>query len=322
MPITPNRPNWPTGTPGGPQPAGQPRGPAITLGQQQFNYGSGLLNSPVAGSGVGQVAMPQGPSMPTSRVAPNSFGSGVGGPMAPDRGTGYGMDRIGGRMPTLNTDTSTNPWLRQQGRGIMNQTNQMLGQNLMSLQGNAVASGGLGGSRQGVAQGLAMGQAADHLSSNLANLYGAAHESQQDRNMQQYGMENDRFLGMRGQDVQRYGIDSNSYLGQRGQDITMRGQDLQNYNQGMDRGLQQYQADQQFWTQQRGQDLAQVGLGSGLINQGLNTQWLPMQNASEVYGRFAGNGTTTDTSSSGGGWMGALGGAAGIYQMGNAGGWW
>jgi hypothetical protein len=316
--ITPNKPTGPT--PGQKTPA-QRQGPAISLGQQMFNQGSGLLGSPIAGNGFNQVQMPQGPAMPTSNVAGNSFGMGgsnYGGPFAPDKGTGYGMERMGmptgpiapdkgtgyGMGPRLNSTAPSNPWLQQQGQGIMNQTNQMLGQNLLGIQGNSVASGGLGGSRQGVAQGTALGQASNYLSSNLADMYGSAYENDANRNMQ------------------KYGIDTNSFVGQRGQDITMRGQDLQNYNQGMDRGLQQYQGDQNFYTSQRGQDLATAGLGSGLITQGLQTQWLPMQNASDVYAKFAGNGTTTNTSSSGGGWMGALGGAAGIYQMGNAGGWW
>lgn len=306
MPITPNQPNWPTGTPGGPVPAGKRPGPAITLGQEMFNKGGGLLSEPIAGNGYGQV------TMPTSNVMQNSFGmggsnygGGSGYPRPADMGTGYGVNRGnfgqphtlpnagGGYGPQLNPTAPSSPWLQQQGQGIMNQTNEMLGKGFLDIQGNSVASGGLGGSRQGVAQGTALGQASNYLSSNLADMYGSAYENDANRNMQQYG------------------IDTNSYLGQRGQDVTMRGQDMQKYGQ-----------DQDFWTAQRGQDLAMAGLGSGLITQGLNTQWLPMQNASDVYAKFSGNGTTTNTSSSGGGWMGALGGAAGIYQMGTAGGWW
>lgn len=255
------------------------QGPAITLGEQQYNVGKGLLSNPIAGSGVGQVVMPQGPAMPNPRVVRNSFGQGQG-------------------MPTLNTSVATNPWLKHQGQGIRNQTNDMLGQGLLGIQGQSVASGGLGGSRQGVAQGTALGQASNFLSANLADLYGGAYENDANRNMQ------------------KYGIDTQSFLGQRGQDVTMRGQDFQNYNQGMDRGLQQYQADQNFWTQQRGQDLSQVGMGSDLITRGLNTQWLPMQNASDVYAKFAGNGTTTNTAQSGGGWQGAIGGGLAGYQTG------
>lgn len=264
-------------------PASQPRGPAILYGEEQYTKGGNLMSNDIAGNGFGSFGMPQGPAMPNSQVAGNSFG-------------------FGG--PQLSATAPANPWLRRQGQGIRNQTDQMLGQGLLGIQGQSVASGGLGGSRQGVAQGTALGQASNYLSSNLADMYGAAYEGDANRNMQ------------------KYGIDNQSYLGQRGQDVTMRGQDLQNYNQGMDRGLQQYTADQNFYTQQRGQDLATVGMGSDLINRGLNTQWLPMQNASDVYAKFAGNGTTTTTGQTGGGWQGAIGGALGAYQYGNANGWW
>lgn len=280
-PITPTGPGRPRTTPA------RSVGPAISLGEQQYNLGSGLLGNPIAGNGVGQVQMPQGPAMPGSNVMRNSFG-----------GTG------GGGGPRLHATDPANPWLRQQGKGIMNQTKQMLGQGLLGIQGQSVGTGGLGGSRQGVAQGTAMGQASNYLSSNLAGMYGDAYESDANRNMQ------------------RYGIDTNSFNAQRGQDITMRGQDFQNYNAGMDRGLQQYQGDQTFYGQQRGQDMQGVAMGSGLINQGLNTQWQPMQNAADIYSKFAGNGTTTTGGQSGGGWLGALGGAGAMYQFGAGNGWW
>jgi hypothetical protein len=234
----------------------QPSGPAIDLGQQQYKRGQGLLNTTIAGNGVGLL---------NSNVAPNSWN---------------------GSTPQLQRTAPANPWLRQQGAGIMNQTNEMLGKNLLNIQGNQVGAGTLGGSRQGIAQGTAMGQASNYLSANLADMYGSAYESDANRNMQ------------------RYGIDSNSYNTQRGQDVGMRGQD------------------QDFYASQRAQDMDQTKLGSDLINRGLNTQWLPMQNAADVYSKFAGYGTTTNSSSSGGGWQGALGGAMAGYQYGNANGWW
>jgi hypothetical protein len=322
--LPPNIPGGP-GAPGAPQTGGQGQGPAFTLGQQQFNYGSGLLNNPVAGNGFGKIGSPvagnswaQGGS---NFGAPNGMGqavgmigaglgsgggfnfggggqggaatvTGAGGPRRPqDMGSGYGIGRNaagqqGTMGPQLNPTAPSNPWLQQQGQGIMNQTNQMLGQNLLGIQGNSVASGGLGGSRQGVAQGTAMGQASNYLSANLADMYGGAYESDANRNMQ------------------KYGIDTQSYLGQRGQDINMRGQDMD------------------FYQGQRGQDLQQAGLGSDLINRGLQTQWLPLNNAANLYNMFQNNGTTTNTQKSGGGWQGAVGGGLGAYQYGSANGWW
>jgi hypothetical protein len=199
-------------------------------------------------------------------------------------GNGFGKVTMGdsGPAPELgNPGKFVSPWLNQQGDNIANRTNQMLGQNLAGIQGQSVASGGLGGSRQGVAQGTAMGQAADYMSGNLANMYGTAWDNAANRG------------------IQKYGIDSNMY------------------NQGQNRNLEQYQGDQQFYGQQRGQDLLGATTGANLVNSGLNTQWLPLQNAGNIYSQFSGQGTTTNNSSSGGGWLSALGGAMSGYALGN-----
>jgi hypothetical protein len=63
-------------------------------------------------------------------------------------------------------------------------------------------------------------------------------------------------------------------------------------------------------------------IGSGLLNQGLNTQWSPIQQASQTYSPFSGMGTTTNTTQSGGGWQGAVGGALSGASLGRSLGWW
>jgi hypothetical protein len=63
-------------------------------------------------------------------------------------------------------------------------------------------------------------------------------------------------------------------------------------------------------------------LGSGLMSQGLNTQWSPIQSATQTYSPFSGMGTTTQTQSSGGGWQGAVGGALSGASLGRQMGWW
>lgn len=177
---------------------------------------------------------------------------------------GNGVGKVSLNSPT----TATNPYLSGMADDIGRRTQEMLGQNNLAIQGNAVGVGGLGGSRQGVAQGIAAGKSADYLQGNLSNLYGQAYNSDQNRALQQYGM------------------------------------------------------DQSFYGNQRGQDLSQVGLGSGLVSQGLQTQWSPIQNATQAYSPFTGFGTTTNNQSSGGGWQGALGGALGAAQLSKNMGWW
>jgi hypothetical protein len=147
-------------------------------------------------------------------------------------------------------DTATNPYLKGIADDMGRRTTDLLGQNNLAIQGNAVGVGGLGGSRQGVAQGVAAGRAADTLQGNVAGLYGNA------------------------------------------------------YNQDMNRLRQD-------WT-----------LGAGMMNQGLNMPWQPAQNAAQVYAPFNGFGTTTNNQNTGGGWMGAAGGALGAAQMGKNMGWW
>jgi hypothetical protein len=266
------------GTPGAPQ-AGQGQGPAYTLGQSMYNTGAGLLGQPIAGNGVGKVNMPTMGQFGFG--APPGLPGMGGGPRSPsDMGSGYGIGRNQGMMsggPRTPQDmgsgygvpgSSQNPYITGMADDIANRTGQMLGQNNLAIQGNSVASGGLGGSRQGVAQGVAAGQAADYLSGNLSKMYGGLYEGQMDRN------------------------------------------------------LQQYQGDQQFFTQQRGQDLMGAGVGAGLINNGLNTQWQPLQNAANIYGQFSGNGTTTNSSNSGGGWQGILGGLMAGGSFAKNQGWW
>jgi hypothetical protein len=261
-------------------------GPAMQYGQQMYQAGGGLLGQPVSGNGFGTGQF--------GGAAANGYGTGQFGTAA---GNGFGQ-------VSLNQTTLNNPFVSGMVRDIRNQTNDMLGSAMLGIQGNSVASGGLGGSRQGVAQGIAAGRAADALSGNLSNMLGGLYEGQANRNLQQYGLDQNFYASQRGQDLQNRGTNM-QFFGQQ------RGQDLQNRGQNMD-----------FYTAQRGQDLAQMGLGSNLVQQGLNTQWLPIQNATNAYSPFTGFGSTTQSQQSGGGWQGALGGGLGVLGLGSQLGWW
>lgn len=115
---------------------------------------------------------------------------------------GNGVGKVTLNSPT----TSTNPHLGGMADDIARRTMQSLGQNNLSIQGNSVASGGLGGARQGVAQGLAAGNAMDSLQGNLSNLYGQQYSADQNRALQQYGMDQSFYSGQRGQDIQGAGL--------------------------------------------------------------------------------------------------------------------
>jgi hypothetical protein len=111
------------------------------------------------------------------------------------------------------------------------------------------------------------------------------------------------------------------YENQAGRDMAKYQTDIGNYNANRGMDLQGQGQNQNFYTAQRGQDLAQYGIGSGLVQNGLNTQWLPIQNATSAYAPFSGMGSTTNSSQQGGGWQGALGGALGVMGLGSQMGW-
>jgi hypothetical protein len=130
-------------------------------------------------------------------------GSGQPGMTAPATG-GYG--------------TSSNPYEGRQADAIRAQQQQFLDQAMNNIRSGAVAVGGLGGSRQGVAQGVAAGQAATGLDAALANLYGSNWNQDQNRALTQYGMDQNFYNAQRGLDQSGAQLGANLYnLGQQGQ---------------------------------------------------------------------------------------------------------
>lgn len=205
-----------------------------------------------------------------------------------------------------------NPYLQNQAAAITQQANQNLTQNqLPAINSAAIAAGGYGGSRQGIAQGLAIGQTNQGIANSLASLYGNAYESDANRALQQQSINNQYTLGQgqlalgNRQADQSYSLGqgnlalgqtqaANNYaLGQQQnqtqaqsvanqyslgqQQNTLQGQQIANsYSLGMGNlGLGSQVADQNFFTAQRGQDLSALGLGSQLAtnaNLGLASQ--------------------------------------------------
>jgi hypothetical protein len=91
----------------------------------------------------------------------------------------------GGLLGQTAPTTATNPYLKGIADDLQKRTSDMLGQNNLDIRGRTIATGGLGGSRQGVAEGVAAGRAADFLQGNLANLYGQAYNQDMNRVLQQ-----------------------------------------------------------------------------------------------------------------------------------------
>lgn len=165
----------------------------------------------------------------------------------------------------------TNPYLPQQAQAITQQANNNLfNYQMPQINSGAIAAGGFGGSRQGIAQGLAIGQTNQGLSSSLASLYGNAYESDQNRGLQertaQMQNQTTRDLGFGNLDLGRTQAANNYSLGQGNLALGNKQAD-NSYNLGMGNlGLSSQVADQNFYTAQRGQDLSQYSLGANLAN--------------------------------------------------------
>ena len=148
-----------------------------------------------------------------------------------------------------------NPYLPSQAQAITNQVNNNLQQQqIPGINSGAIAAGGFGGSRQGIAQGLAIGQTNQALGNSLANLNFNAWNQGEQNALQSRSIDNSYALGQ-----------GNLALGNKQADNS--------YNLGLGNlGLGQMQAQQNFYSTQRGQDLQQAGLGANLVqggNQGL-----------------------------------------------------
>ena len=137
---------------------------------------------------------------PTLMNPINDYLSGTSAPAAQTATSGTAAPHTG-------FEWSSNPYISQMGDALSRQfTNTLNDQWLPAIQNNAIAAGGLGGSRQGVAQGLAIGRAGEGLSGALANLYGGAYENQQNRGLQQQQIDNNFYTAQRGQDLTQLGL--------------------------------------------------------------------------------------------------------------------
>jgi hypothetical protein len=105
----------------------------------------------------------------------------MGGPAGGVAGYGAGTGNTGNFG-----NFSQNPYLSSMADEIGRRTQLGLTDSFNQIRGDAVGTGGLGGSRQGVAQGVATGRAMDSLQGNLAGLFGGQYNADANRGLQQY----------------------------------------------------------------------------------------------------------------------------------------
>lgn len=149
-----------------------------------------------------------------------------------------------------------------------------------SIRSGAMAAGGYGGSRQGVVEANAMKDLNGSISDALTGAQFQDYTNAMNRNLQQYGLNQNFYTAQRGLDLNQTQLGANLYnLG----------------NQGY------------------------LSQGSGLYNLGTSQQQAPWQvinNGNAALGQWSGYGTTT-SANSGGGTQGLLGGALGGAQLAN-----
>ncbi len=125
-----------------------------------------------------------------------------------------------------NGGVGSNPYLGAQANAITQQANQNLQYNVLpQVNSGAMAAGGYGGSRHGIAQGLAIGQNQQGIANALAGMYGQAYQNDQNLASQwgiagmnadtaRYGADASRMASMYGSDSSRmasmYGADQSS----------------------------------------------------------------------------------------------------------------
>lgn len=113
-----------------------------------------------------------------------------------------GVDQVKLNAP----NTPTNPYATGILDDMQRRSEEVLGKGLLSAKGNFVGSGSLGGSRQGILESEAIKGVADNLAGQGFNFMGGLYNADQNRALQQYGMDQNFYGQQRGQDLTQMGI--------------------------------------------------------------------------------------------------------------------
>ena len=216
-----------------------------------------------------------------------------------------------------------NPYLQTQADNISANMTRNFNTNVMpSINQGAMAAGGFGGSRQGIAQGLGMRGLNDSIGQAQTNLYSNAYNTDQQiqsaQSMQAASLAAQQRMAEMQDATNRLGLNNSLNLGMGGL------------------GLNAMTANQNFYNTQRGLDISQMGLGrdltntanTGLTNQGSqltqlgqtqqNAPWQALGNYANTLSPFSGLGQSSSVSTPGASTVGsAMGGALTAAQIWN-----
>ncbi len=187
----------------------------------------------------------------------------------------------GGGNLGMGSSAPSNPYLQSQAGGIAQTATRNLQNNILpGIDSGAVAAGGYGGSRQGIAEGNAIGQTNQDITNATANLYGNAYAQDQNYNLGMGSISNQAQANQNQFYTQQRGLDQSG--AQLGSNL------VNNANAGL------------------------VGQGQGVYGVGTTKQQAPWQvtnNAGNAFSQYAGLGGSQINTQQGSTLGAVLGGA-------------
>ncbi|WP_212646384.1 hypothetical protein [Delftia sp. PE138] len=297
--------------------SGQP-GSGYTAAQMSSIMGGPAAPNAFANSGFGQPTQPSfGGTVPG---AGNGSGDGFTVSNGQTPGSSVGGGQQGG---TPYYAQSTNPYLQQQGNAMLKQLTDNFKTNVMpGISSQAVASGGYGGSRQGVIEANAMNDLNAQGGSALANLYGNAFGQQlqydlgrRNNDLGNLQANQNYNLGMGNLGLGYYNAGNNYNLGQGNLGLGYANLDRNINNDNNQWALQGANLSNSVWNQLMGNNQTGISAGTNIQNNPLNYL---NQFGNLFNGIGSGFGTSTGTTNvNGNPLLGALGGAQLGGQIGN-----
>ena len=282
--------------------SGQYRAPgadSVSQAQLGSTQGYGTGSGAIQGAGAAW-ATPGGNSGAPSSVTAKPYS--LTSPTAAPGGTGVSNLGFGGGV-----SLGSNPYLSQMADAMRTQlTNNLQRNTLPMISSGAMATGGFGGSRQGVVEANALNDTQNALASGLANLYSNGYTADQNYNLGLGSLQNQAQSNLNNYNL---GMNQNA-LGYANLDANINQNNVNNQLAGAQFGLGLYQ---------QGLNNSQTGINAGTTLQ--NTPYNYYSNFSNIAnGIGQGYGTSSGTSSaSGNPLVGAVGGAQLYNAWNNAG---
>lgn len=188
-----------------------------------------------------------------------------------------------------------NPYLDATSRDIGAQMFDQWNRNVApGLRSGAMATGGYGGSRQGVVEANALNDLGRNYSQALTGMYGTDYTNYQNRGIQRQGQQQSYNLGLGSLANQRYGQDQSYDLGLRNNDLGFANLDSNIYQNNFNNQLQSANFGLGVQDYLNKNNQAGITAGTNIQNTGLDYQKY-YNDAIKGYGNAGGtrNGTTT-----------------------------